>query len=266
VLNFSFHLNVTAKMSPNVTGLRVLLKKPSRSEPAAAPKEETEVLYPLFRFPESNTSSVYSEESFSATLFSKLVMDSNFDLVAMASTISRARLDALVLLSESEGDKFLEFGKLCIDAHAQATRAMMDDVVERIKAGEDFDWKTEIDALKEGLQNYCQAIVKEAESSALQEGNHSFKLSTILTHPSATSSKVSIKTLIGSSNVSASPTFKSDPKTPITPFSDPITQSSFTMPEGSPDDHLVSASATVCLLCLIFATLSSIDVFLIVGI
>lgn len=204
-----------------------------------------------------NSSSVYSEEMFPPTPIPTFNMEnSNHDPVTMASTISRARLEALASLSEGDYDKFLELGKHCIDAHAQATKTMMNDVAERIDAGEEFDWKTEIENLRDGLYRYCQAIVEEAESLAPQEHGSSVKSASISPRYSTTltkSSSNSTKNSTDSSNGLTTPsTFLSNPKTPASFFSDPKTPSSLTMSDGSSESHLVSKWAIFRLVCSSF--------------
>jgi hypothetical protein len=196
--------------------------------------------------------------------------DSNLDPVAMASTISRARLEALASLSEGDYENFLTMGKLCIDAHAQATRAMINDVVARIDAGEDFDWKAEIDHLKDGLHKYCLAIVKEAESLAPTDGDRyvnsaKSSFSPLVTRRSNAFPKASTKfpkTSTDSSNGSTIPsTFLSEPKISSPLFFYPKTSLSSTMSDRSSEGHIVSKLAITGMGCLVFAILSLTDLF-----
>lgn len=176
-------------------------------------------------------------------------MDSNatLDPVAMASTISRARLEALASLHQGDYDTFLTLGKHCIDAHAQATKAMMDDVGQRINSGENFDWRKEIDGLKDGLYKYCQAIVEEAECLVPEPLNCSdtFK---------ATGYPISIKTTIDShkSSFDMSSTTHNRSERSVESTKTPV---SIDMPRNSGNSHLVSVNSTFGLKNLMFAPL-----------
>jgi hypothetical protein len=88
-----------------------------------------------------------------------MASDAKLDPLIMASTISQARL--IALQSGEDLDQFFQKGKDCIDAYAQAIKAMMEDASARVKNGEDppFD---EIEQMKERFFKYCQSIVEEA--------------------------------------------------------------------------------------------------------
>lgn len=159
--------------------------------------------------------------------------DGILDPVTMAAIISRTRLEALASLSEGNCEKFVEFGKHCIDAHAQATKAMMDDVAERMSTGEDFDWEEEVDGLKVGLFNYCQAIVEEAEllvPEALDRPPTKSSMDAVRPPPSGKASSLSLRI---SPNLSKDSTNLSDSS------AEPMTPSSISMSDASGESHLV---------------------------
>ncbi|KAJ5210922.1 hypothetical protein N7491_010737 [Penicillium cf. griseofulvum] len=125
--------------------------------------EPTLPIYPRFKRPVSNKSSVYSEFMFPPTPLPTVPMapDSNLDPLAMASTISQARLNALH--SGQDLDSFFKPAKDCIDAYAQASKAMVENACARHKDGEDPPYE-EIEQIKERFFRYCQSIVGEALS------------------------------------------------------------------------------------------------------
>jgi hypothetical protein len=164
----------------------------------------------------------------------------------MASTISQARLEALGALDGGDPEKFLTLGKHCIDAHAQATKAMMDGVRERVESGEQFDWEGEIERLRNGLHRYCQAIVKEAEGLIPESLDNHKPVTSIASPPIANHPSVSTQTTSdslfalstftsASHNLSDSPASSSEPQTP----------SSYIMAATPADSNLVSAHATL---------------------
>ncbi|CAI7664104.1 unnamed protein product [Penicillium viridicatum] len=165
------------------------------------PREPTQdVVYPRFKRPVSNESPIYSEFMFPPTPLPTLPMasDSNLNPLAMASTISQARLNAL--RSGKDLDLFFQRGKDCIDAYAQATKAMMEDACARVKDGEDPPYE-KIEQMKQRFFNYCQSIVEEALS---------------LISGSATSQSRQVSNSTMPSMVSStSATTESEPKTPL---------------------------------------------------
>jgi hypothetical protein len=234
------------------TGLRAMLRNILGRRRPAASKEEAEDVYPRFHGPSSTGSGIHFEEMFPPTPLPKTMMENtNLDPVAMASTISRARLEAIGSLAEGDYENFLVMGKHCIDAHAQATKAMMEDVIARIEAGEKFDWMSEIAHLKDGLRKYCRAIVDEAELLAIKDGEGSVISSpspkqplTTLTKLSTTFTKystISPNTSIDYSNDPTAPsTVLSDLKTSPPLLSDSETSLPYTMSDYSSEGHLVS--------------------------
>lgn len=164
------------------------------------PRETQDVVYPRFKRPVSNESPIYSEFMFPPTPLPTLPMasDSNLNPLAMASTISQARLNAL--RSGKDFDLFFQRGKDCIDAYAQATKAMMEDACARVKEGEDPPYE-EIEQMKQRFFKYCQSIVEEALS---------------LISGSATSQSRQVSNSTMPSLVSStSATTESEPKTPL---------------------------------------------------
>lgn len=156
------------------------------------------------------------------------------DPVVMAAMISRARLDAFVSLSEGNCEKFIEYGKHCIDAHAQATKAMMDDIAERVGDGEVFDWEHAMEELKVGLFNYCQAIVKEAEllmPEVLDRPPRKSSLDWARRLPSGKTSSNSLR---------ISPILSKDPTRTSESSTEPMTPTSLNMSDASGESHLVS--------------------------
>ncbi|CAG7946185.1 unnamed protein product [Penicillium nalgiovense] len=149
----------------NKIGLRGALSK-LRKSPAQPTREPEivlpqELVYPHFKRPVSKDSPIYSELMFPPTPLPTVPMasDSNLDPLVMASTISQARLNALQ--SGEDLDLFFQKGKDCIDAYAQAIKAMMEDASARVKNGEDPPFE-EIEQMKERFFKYCQSIVEEA--------------------------------------------------------------------------------------------------------
>lgn len=178
-------------------------------QPARQTTRETETpqelsqdkfVYPRFQRPVSDETPIYSELMFPPTPLPTVPMasDSNLNPLAMASTISQARLDALH--SGKDLELYFQRGKNCIDAYAQATKALMEDACARVKDGEDPPYE-EIEQLKERFFRYCQSIVEEA-LSLISGGatNHPRQVSNS-TMPSMVSS-ISTKT-------------GSEPKTPL---------------------------------------------------
>ncbi|CAG7963839.1 unnamed protein product [Penicillium salamii] len=84
---------------------------------------------------------------------------------ALASTISNARLGAGASLRERDPETFIALTKNCMDAHTQATKAMIEELQQRMDSGEEFDWETEYDEIKNRLSKYCESLVEEAEMS-----------------------------------------------------------------------------------------------------
>ncbi|KGO57198.1 hypothetical protein PEX2_001720 [Penicillium expansum] len=178
-------------------------------QPARQTTRETEtpqelpqdkLVYPRFQRPVSDETPIYSELMFPPTPLPTVPMasDSNLNPLAMASTISQARLNALH--SGKDLEFYFQRGKNCIDAYAQATKALMEDACARVKDGEDPPYE-EIEQLKERFFRYCQSIVEEA-LSLISGGatNHPRQVSNS-TMPSMVSS-ISTKT-------------GSEPKTPL---------------------------------------------------
>ncbi|CAI7641984.1 unnamed protein product [Penicillium palitans] len=174
----------------------------TQTQPAQPTREPTqdEVVYPRFQRPVSNESPIYSEFMFPPTPLPTLPMasDSNLNPLAMASTISQARLNAL--RSGKDLELFFQRGKDCIDAYAQATKAMMEDACARVKDGEDPPYE-EIEQMKQRFFKYCQSIVEEA-------------LSMISGGATSQSRQVSNSTM-PSMVSSTSATTESEPKTPL---------------------------------------------------
>ncbi|OQE12961.1 hypothetical protein PENFLA_c058G05937 [Penicillium flavigenum] len=149
----------------NKIGLRGALSK-LRKSPAQPTREPEivhpqEIIYPRFKRPVSKDSPIYSELMFPPTPLPTVPMasDSKLDPLIMASTISQARLNALQ--SGDDLDLFFQKGKDCIDAYAQAIKAMMEDASARVKDGEDPPFE-EIEQMKGRFFKYCQSIVEEA--------------------------------------------------------------------------------------------------------
>lgn len=84
---------------------------------------------------------------------------------ALASTISNARLGAGASLRERDPETFIALTMNCMDAHTQATKAMIEELQQRMDSGEKFDWETEYDNIKSRLSKYCESLVEEAEMS-----------------------------------------------------------------------------------------------------
>lgn len=124
--------------------------------------------------------------------------NANLDPVAMASTISRARLSALI--SGEDTRSCIQRSKDCIDAYVQATKAMIDDIDVRISNGEDLPYEQMLDDLTERCYRYCQSLLEELQSL------HSI---TTFEYP-AQPSKLS-----ASSKPSTQPAGQSSPKTPM---------------------------------------------------
>ncbi|KAJ5970488.1 uncharacterized protein N7479_000406 [Penicillium vulpinum] len=164
------------------------LRKAQTQAPAREPEiPPTQPVYPRFQ-PVSNNST-YSEFMFPPTPLPSVPMasDSNLDPLAMASTISQGRLNALK--SGQDLDLFFQRGKDCIDAYAQATKAKMENACARVKDGEDPPYE-EIEQMKERFFNYCQSIVNEALSmiSAAANQHSRREVSSNSTMPSIVSS------------------------------------------------------------------------------
>ncbi|CAI7615960.1 unnamed protein product [Penicillium glandicola] len=179
------------------------LRKTQPRGPESQTDEPTHTpVYPHFKRPVSNPST-YSEFMFPPTPLPTVPMasDSNLDPLAMASTISQARLNAL---KSGKGlDEYFERGKDCIDVYAQATKAMIENASARVKEGEDPPFE-EIERMKQRFFKYCQTIVEEA-LSVISGGaiNHpeQLKVSSHLTTPSMVSTTTA--------------TTVSEPKTPL---------------------------------------------------
>ncbi|OQE38269.1 hypothetical protein PENCOP_c008G00896 [Penicillium coprophilum] len=178
------------------------LSKLRKTQPreAEVPHETALPVYPRFKRPVSNQSSVYSEFMFPPTPLPTVMADSNLDPLAMASTISQARLNALQ--SGEDVDLFFQRGKDCIDAYAQATKAMMEDACARVKDGEDPPYE-EIKQMEQRFFRYCQSIVEEALSLLSRTGNDPRRV-----HVSSNSTMPSLIS-------STSNTTGSEPKTPL---------------------------------------------------
>ncbi|CAG7922480.1 unnamed protein product [Penicillium olsonii] len=132
--------------------------------------------------------------------------------LTLASTLARSRLEAAASLPDGDPDAFIALTKDCIDAHAQATKAMIETLGQRVSAGENVDWKCEYDVLKDGLFNYCQSLVGEAEMNlAPEELDRPAKSSVDLTrHLLGKSSKTSLNSLkISPTQANHSPTLPS---------------------------------------------------------
>jgi hypothetical protein len=114
-----------------------------------------------------------------------MASDSNLDPLAMASTISQARLNALH--SGQDLDAFFKPAKDCIDAYAQASKAMVENACARVKDGEDPPYE-EIEQIKERFFRYCQSIVGEALSLINGTANPRRQVSSNSTMPSLVSS------------------------------------------------------------------------------
>ncbi|KAJ5335130.1 hypothetical protein N7452_007533 [Penicillium brevicompactum] len=162
--------------------------------------------------------------------------DATVDPVVMAAMISRARLDAFVSLSEGNCEKFIEYGKHCIDAHAQATKAMMDDIAERVGDGEVFDWEHAIEELKVGLFNYCQAIVEEAELLMPEALDRPPRKSSLDWARNLSSGKTS------SNSLRTSPILVKDPTRTSESSTEPMTPTSLNMSDASGESHLIASS------------------------
>ncbi|KGO70315.1 hypothetical protein PITC_096820 [Penicillium italicum] len=136
---------------------------PTREPETSHELSQDKLVYPRFQRPVSDDTPIYSELMFPPTPLPTVPMasDSNLNPLAMASTISQARLNAL--RSGKDLELFFQRGKDCIDAYAQATKALMEDACARVKDGEDPPYE-EIEQLKERFFRYCQSIVEEALS------------------------------------------------------------------------------------------------------
>ncbi|CAG8324480.1 unnamed protein product [Penicillium salamii] len=84
---------------------------------------------------------------------------------ALASTISNARLGAVASLRKRDPETFIALTMSCMDAHTQATKAMIEELQQRMDSGEMFDWESEYDNIKSRLSKYCESLVEEAEMS-----------------------------------------------------------------------------------------------------
>ena len=133
--------------------------------------QDKQLVYPRFQRPVSDDAPVYSEFMFPPTPLPTVPMaeNSNLDPLAMASTISMARLNALQ--SGKDLDLFIQRGKDCIDAYAQATKAMMEEACARVKDGE-VPPHEEIERMKERFYKYCQSIVEEGVSLVSDGATH----------------------------------------------------------------------------------------------
>ncbi|KAJ5816236.1 hypothetical protein N7447_008469 [Penicillium robsamsonii] len=202
-------------MAPNKGLWGVALSKLRKRQPREPeiPHETTLPVYP--KRPVSDSSSVYSEfmlphplptvmAMFPPTPLPTVASDSNLDPLAMAATISQARLNALQ--SGEDVDLFFQRGKNCIDAYAQATKAMMENACARVKDGEDPPYE-EIEQLKERFFRYCQSIAEEALSLLSRTANHPRRV------------EVSSNSTMPSLVSSTSNTTGSEPKTPLQPGS-----------------------------------------------
>lgn len=151
--------------------------------------QDKQLVYPRFQRPVSDDAPVYSEFMFPPTPLPTVPMadNANLDPLAMASTISMARLNALK--SGKDLDLFIQRGKNCIDAYAQATKAIMEEACARVKDGEAPPHE-EIERMKERFYKYCQSIVEEALSIVSDGTDHPRKAEapSSLTMPSMISS------------------------------------------------------------------------------
>ncbi|EKV19082.1 actin-related protein 2/3 complex subunit 2 [Penicillium digitatum] len=174
--------------------------QPTREKETPDELFQDKLVYPRFQRPVSDDSPVYSELMFPPTPLPTVPMasDSNLNPLAMASTISQARLNALH--SGKDLELFFQRGKDCIDAYAQATKAMMEDACARVKDGEDPPYE-EIEQLKWRFFRYCQTIVEEALSLIAGGATNHPRQASNSTMPSMVSS--------------ASTKTGSEPKTPL---------------------------------------------------
>ncbi|KAI2725623.1 hypothetical protein CBS147317_1305 [Penicillium roqueforti] len=151
--------------------------------------QDKQLVYPRFQRPVSDDAPVYSEFMFPPTPLPTVPMadNANLDPLAMASTISMARLNALK--SGKDLDLFIQRGKNCIDAYAQATKAIMEEACARVKDGEAPPHE-EIERMKGRFYKYCQSIVEEALSIVSDGTDHPRKAEapSSLTMPSMISS------------------------------------------------------------------------------
>ncbi|KAJ5780334.1 hypothetical protein N7457_005494 [Penicillium paradoxum] len=174
------------------------LRKASKPQPAPL-----KIVFPhLARASNSSTNSEMDPSNFAST--GLIASDVSLDPVTMASTISQARLTALT--SGEDTRTCIQRGKDCVDAYAQATKAMMDNLGVRINNGEDLPYEEMIDEMTHRCYKYCQSLVDEVQSlssiTAIDSPARTFKIST------------GFKTSTDSTKDSSPITPRSGPKTP----------------------------------------------------